>query len=1003
MTQSTYDIPRLLAQCDYLVGRLDEAATELCQVDVLNLRLAQQKQHISAALACIRAMEDHIHQVFTVDDLYATVVQSIVKHLAVDACALIELDLDTQRLDVCVSAGSPLALEHLPSDDTPLASTLPEELRRRHFVNRHAPNSDAQRVLHRLCGLGHFMWCPLQNNPNRVLGLLVGNVRQDGMARQPFDQTSLDALAAIGAVISQRVQHIEAVEQRLREQREHIDYLAEVVKTCPIAVLASNEHGMIDYANPAADALHGYATGELLGRHIASLYQPSGDPELWAQIQDTVRDGAVWSTQMRAVTKQGRQIYIAASAYQLLDPHNNFKALIHFHRNVTRHVQAEQRLRASEQRFRHIIESTTDYVYTVGVDNGRAMKTTHGPGCERVTGYPPDAFEKDHALWFRMVYPADRSRLQDHVASLLAGEDVGPLEHRIISRDGDLRWIRNAPVLNYHSEGELVSYEGVITDITQRKLAEEALHVKDIAIAASLNPIAMADLKGRFQYVNDAFLRLWGFDCVEEVIGRYAAEVAYEKAAAEAAMALVRDQGTWTGELLGQGRDGSTFDLQITANLVRDESGEPVCFMVWFLDITARKQAEQALRLAKETAEAASNAKSIFLANMSHEIRTPMNAIIGYGDLLAGTPLDDEQQAQVAIIQDAANSLLALLNEVLDLSKIESGKLECEMLDVPLADLLGHVDALFAPQARAKELRFQVELGSGVPTIIRTDPTRLRQCLINLVSNAIKFTPSGSVHVRLGGDNHRDQDGVRFEVEDTGIGIAPENQSRIFESFVQADHGTTRQYGGTGLGLAITRKITKLLGGTLRLHSQPGQGSTFSLWLPIGLDLDTLVELPAGPLQAPGLTQAARTSRFQGRVLIAEDNVPSAVLTELLLRRAGLETVVVSDGLALVERATAERFDLILLDIEMPRLSGRQAAVILRKHGIDIPLIAVTGRSLKEEQDACLAAGCSECLIKPVSRKALADLLRRHLTTPSPTTAPPSSEDPTQTIAKMTP
>jgi|GEM_PF-2428001 len=992
MTRLSDASETLQSQCDYVTGRLEEAASELCRLDVLNLRLAQQKKQISAALECIRAMEAHIHRVFTVDQLYSTVLDCIVLHLSVDSCALIELDLESQRLHVCASAGVPLAASALSADGVPRIAHFSDELASPFIVPQHTPGTTAEHILRRLCGSGDFMWCPLRGKPLHVLGLLVGNTHHDGMTKLPFDQTTLDALTAIGAVASQRADHLHAVQERLREQREHIDYLAEIVKTCPIAVFATNEHGVIDYANPAAAALHGYAAGELLGRHIATLYGPRGDQELWPQIQAGTRGGTVWAAQIPIRTQQGRQIAIAASAYQLLDPHHHLKAFIHFHQDVTSRVQTEQHLRTSEQRFRHIIESTTDYVYTVRIEAGQAVETTHGPGCERVTGYSLEQFDETGDLWFHMVYPDDRAVVQKHVACLLAGHNVAPIEHRIVSGHGDIRWIRNAPVLNYGPQGELVSYEGVITDITERKLAEITLETERgqlLSIFDSINePIYVSDPDTyELLYVNEAFKKLWG-----DNVGARCHQVLQGLDQPCGFCTNARIFGANTGEPCIRESQNLVTDrwFRCIDRAIRWPNGRWVrCEMA--IDITARKKAEEDLRLAKETAEAANDAKTTFLANMSHEIRTPMNAIIGYSDLLVGNTLDDEQRVQVNIIRDAAESLLALLNEVLDLSKIESGKLECETLDVPLVDLLAHVDALLGPEARTKDLRFQIELGSGVPTLIRTDPTRLRQCLINLVSNAIKFTPAGTVRIRVARDDHRDHPGVRFEIEDTGIGIAPENHSRIFESFVQADHGTTRQYGGTGLGLTITRQITRLLGGSLSLSSEPGTGSVFSLWLPIGIDPNTLVELPAGPLPATNLSRTMVAShRLQGRVLIAEDNAASAALTELLLKRAGLKTVVVADGQAALKQAAFQHFDLILLDIEMPRLNGLQTARALRERGNRAPLIALTARTLKSELDACLAAGCCECLVKPISGQTLNALLRRHLSAQS---SPPQLVD----------
>ena len=254
----------------------------------------------------------------------------------------------------------------------------------------------------------------------------------------------------------------------------------------------------------------------------------------------------------------------------------------------------------------------------------------------------------------------------------------------------------------------------------------------------------------------------------------------------------------------------------------------------------------QQIKALAQAATEANRAKSRFLANMSHEIRTPMNAIIGFGDVLAGEELTDEQERYVRIIQDSGENLLSLIDDILDLSKIEADRIDLEIVDCSLGRLLTSVESMVRLKAEEKGLDFQIAKSGALPPQIRTDPTRLRQCLVNIAGNAVKFTEHGHVHINVSVEQDNDDSFIRFDVEDTGIGIPPDRQKDVFESFTQADETTTRKYGGTGLGLTITKKLTGLIGGSLTLASQEKKGSVFTLRIPVGVDMAAKPSLEAG-------------------------------------------------------------------------------------------------------------------------------------------------------------
>ena len=381
-----------------------------------------------------------------------------------------------------------------------------------------------------------------------------------------------------------------------------------------------------------------------------------------------------------------------------------------------------------------------------------------------------------------------------------------------------------------------------------------------------------------------------------------------------------------------------------------------------------------------QKAMVAGQAKSEFLANMSHEICTPMNAIVGFSDLLEHEERTDEQRRFARTIRDSAHSLLTIIEDILDFSKIEAGKMDTRIIQCCLHDIMAGVDSLLRTVAVEKGLGFEIFTSPDLPATIQTDPVRVRQCLINLINNAIKFTESGHVYVRVSREEREDDSFVRFDVEDTGIGIPPDKQSPIFESFSQVDNSTARKYGGTGLGLAITKRLAEMLGGEVLLQSELGKGSVFSLIIPAGVDAESAASLEEGSISAQGQSHHEFDSqKFSGRVLIAEDSPSSQKLIKLLLERMGPECVGVEDGHQAVERAQAEAFDLILMDIQMPEMNGYEATRALREKHICTPIIALTAHAMAGDKQKCREAGCDGYIAKPICLEELGEVIAKYL------------------------
>ena len=397
---------------------------------------------------------------------------------------------------------------------------------------------------------------------------------------------------------------------------------------------------------------------------------------------------------------------------------------------------------------------------------------------------------------------------------------------------------------------------------------------------------------------------------------------------------------------------------------------------------------EKQLQKAKEAAESASQFKSTFLASMSHEIRTPMTAIIGFADLLMRQNLTDNERIDyVQTVRRNGSHLLNIINDILDLSKIEAGKMEVEKITCPPAQIVEDVVGLLKPRATEKAIAFDVQYVGPCPETIQSDPTRLRQILTNLVGNALKFTERGSIRmfVQLAASN----DGVsrlQFRITDTGAGMTPEQAKNLFQAFQQADVSTTRKYGGTGLGLTISKQFAQMLGGDITVASQPGAGSTFVVEVATGpLDAVRLIDKPKEEIRrAPEPVTPGALPKFSGRVLLAEDGLTNQQLISLYLKEQGAEVTLAENGRIACEKVEAAAkagtpFHLILMDMEMPEMDGVEATRHLRNHGHKLPIVALTANAMSADRDQCMTAGCNSFATKPIDWPRLLEIVAGYL------------------------
>ncbi len=433
---------------------------------------------------------------------------------------------------------------------------------------------------------------------------------------------------------------------------------------------------------------------------------------------------------------------------------------------------------------------------------------------------------------------------------------------------------------------------------------------------------------------------------------------------------LAREQGHAVMDWQGRRQDGSVFSAEIALHAMELE-GQPVIQAI-MRDVSARRATEAAKEAAREAALKMAQSKSEFVANVSHEIRTPMHGILGMSSLLLKTPLNGLQREYTATLKSSAESLLNIINDILDFSKIEAGKLLIEQVAFSPVALAQGVTTLFQARALEKNLRLKLTLPDTAPTALLGDPTRIRQILLNLVDNAIKFTQQGEIELAVefeatGGDAIQ----CRFHVRDHGIGIAPETQGRLFQAFSQADSSTTRRFGGTGLGLAVSSQLAQLMAGQLSVESLPDQGSCFTLSLVLPPTNLPLVELPS-----PAVIQ------LKGRILVAEDHPVNQKVLAHQLDAMGLQHVIVDNGAQVLERLASEAFDLVLMDWQMPEMDGLEATQRIRQLPGDvrhIPIVALTANANTGFREVCLAAGANDYLAKPYNEAALGALLAQWL------------------------
>lgn len=623
-----------------------------------------------------------------------------------------------------------------------------------------------------------------------------------------------------------------------------------------------------------------------------------------------------------------------------------------------------------------ILENEPECVKTVLADgsldemNAAGLRLIEADSLEEVRG----------ACVFDLLHPEHRQDFEAMHEAVMRGESR-TLVFRIIGLKGTERWMETNAVPLRDDRGQVLSHLAITRDISESVSREKELNEANerfrIAVQGSSDGLWDYDPRSEEVWYSPRFLEMLGYREGEwsRSVTEWSSRLHEEdrEATLTALESHLTERAPFDVEYRLVGKDGSFRWYRARGQALWNEAGEPTRMAGNLTDIQEHKTAQESLAQAVQLAELASTAKSEFLANMSHEIRTPMTAILGFTDLLTDSSIPEaERHDYVLTIKRNGEHLLTLLNDILDLSRIEAGRMDLEHVAFNPLQVIRDIEALLRQRAREKGLDFRIVLRTALPEQLSSDPLRLRQILLNLLGNALKFTEEGSVSLEASAQPTEGGMHLTFEVADTGIGIAPGKIEQIFETFSQEDNSMTRRFGGTGLGLHISRRLAKMLGGSLTATSVPGEGSRFRLELPC-----ESVAGPASPTQsAPKVREAGATPLAQRTVLLAEDGKDNQRLIRKILEKAGA-TVEIADNGALAVHAVDDRpqpFDLILMDMQMPEMDGYEATRTLRDQNVDTPVIAITAHAMSGDRERCLDAGCSDFTTKPIDRRKLLEI-----------------------------
>lgn len=725
-------------------------------------------------------------------------------------------------------------------------------------------------------------------------------------------------------------------------------------------IITIDGNGTVHSFNAAAEKMFGWKASEVIGRNVNMLmpepYHSQHDGYLRHYLQTGEKRIIGVGREIEGLTKDGREVPMRLAVGQVQLP--GMPMFIGFLTDISARRSMEEALRHSEEQFRTLVANIPGVTFRCHCDKDWSMLYL-SDAVQELTGWPAAAFLTGRISFAQLQLDEEKSATNHAVIQAIAQNEAYHIEYRIHHRNGSIRWVAESARGVTDEQGKVQWIDGVMLDITETKARNAEFSSTVTAISRALAMVEY-DLQGRVITANENFLELLGYTA-EEVRNQPCTLFCTQDEAQSAEFSTRWQrllQGEFeSGEYLRLGKDGHKVWLKGYYNPIFNASGEVSKIIKLAADLTERHTMEQALRLAKEKAEQAAAARSSFLANMSHEIRTPMNAIIGFSEALLDSPLNAEQHQQMNTVVQAARSMLLLLNDILDTAKLEKGAMELELHDFSLRDLCQQIIATQSINAQKKQLPLVLDYPIEEPEFFRGDALRLQQVLVNLISNAIKFTERGEVCLHVSYRNAQ----LSLAVTDTGIGMSPAQLEKIFDPFTQADASTTRRFGGTGLGTTIAHQLVELMQGKITVSSEEGLGSTFCVTLPLAIGQAVAKTLLQQKIKLPALN-----------ILAVDDVATNLELLDILLTRDGHQLQLANSGEAAIQACMQQHFDLILMDLQMPGIDGFEASRRIRQLELEqkqvaTPIIALSANVLEEDRQAARAVGMNGFADKPLN------------------------------------
>ena len=739
-------------------------------------------------------------------------------------------------------------------------------------------------------------------------------------------------IVGIGRDITKRKE----IEEKLAEER---NLLRTLIDNLPDSIYAKDRQGRFTIINPVDARLLGADAATAIGKTDFDFYAPELAAQYTADDQRVLNTGqALFNREERIIDDKGDQHWLLTSKMPLKNVQGESIGLVGIGHDITERKKIEEALSQSEKKYRVIAEFTHDWAFWI---NEKGQYAYCSPSCERVTGYTASEFEADPGLLLKIMHPDDLPRYKHHRKFEAATTGTNDLEFRITARDGSQRWISHVCLPVHDAGGNFDGSQGSNRDITERKQAQQLTEREkqyfEALVQNSPAAVVVIDTSDNIVSCNPAFEKLFGYaemqvkgqnlDSLITTSTSHAQAIAYSRQAVEGLVHVTEQRCK---------KDGTLIDTEIFGVPVIVQ-GERIGTLAIYHDITALVQAQRA-------AETANRAKSAFLATMSHEIRTPMNGVIGMTDLLLDTALSPEQREYAETIRTSSEALLTIINDILDFSKIEADRLELESQPFDVRECVESALDLVASKAAEKRLDLAYLIDDGVPHALVGDVTRVRQILINLLGNALKFTEHGEIVISVNAQRAEqapEKYQIHFSIRDTGIGIPKDRMDRLFKSFSQVDASTTRKYGGTGLGLAISKRLSEMMGGEMWVESEVGKGSTFHFTL----------RAQSAPSEARIYSRVGQTQLDGKRVLIVDDNSTNrTILTRQTQTWNMLPRATGSPLEALEWIRRGDPFDLAILDMQMPEMDGMTLAKEIRvlRDARVLPLMMLTSLGRRE-------------------------------------------------------